>query len=130
MKKLLIILLFSFYFTISSAFALTVAWDQHTDPKVLGYTLYWQERDDSEAEIFIAPQPGIETTQYIIEDKFLKISIVYNIWATAYNDQQNSENSEVITATRDYTFSPPVSNLPTVEYDPEKPTKITINATP
>ena len=110
------------------ASALTVAWDEHTDTNVLGYTLYWQEQGTTEE--FRADIPDRTITQYIIENKFLKFDKTYDIWATAYNDRENSDNSEVITAVRSLTFSPPASNLPTVTYAPEKPSKIIINATP
>jgi len=129
MKKLLIILLFSFCFTINSVFALTVAWDANPEG-TLGYTIYWQEQSEDIVEEFRADVPGRETTQYVIEDKFLKVGVTYQIWATAYNDQDNSISSEVITGKREYTFSPPTSNLPTITYEPTKPTKIIINATP
>jgi len=119
-----IAILFLFF---GMASALTIAWDANTD-NTLGYTLYWQEQGST--ELFQVDMPGIANTQYVIEDKYLKFDVTYDIWATAYNDRANSENSEVLTATRSVVFSPPVSNLPTVEYDPQAPSKIIINATP
>ena len=120
-------ILFILFWFLPQASALTVAWDNNTD-SAIGYTLYWQEQGTTEE--FRVNLPDVDTTQYIIEDKFLKFDKIYDIWATAYNDRVNSDKSEVITAVRSLTFSPPVSNLPTITYDPEKPSKVTINATP
>ena len=128
MKKIISYLIIILFSLPMPAYSLTVAWDQHTDASVLGYTLYWQEQGTTEE--FRVDLPGISTTEYIIEDKFLKIDKTYDIWATAYSNQANSDKSEAITAIRRYAFSPPASNLPVITYDPQKPTKITINASP
>jgi hypothetical protein len=132
MKKLLVYLtIILFCFTIPAS-ALTVAWDANTD-SAIGYIISWKQQGTTEE--FRVNLPGKEVTQYVIEDKFLKIStsanpVIYDVWAQAYNDQEISDNSEVVTMERESTFSPPVSVLPTVEYDPEKPTKMVINVTP
>jgi len=129
MKKLLICLLtfLIIAFTVP-AYALTVAWDQHTDINVAGYTLYWQEQGTTEQ--FRVDLASRAITQYVIEDKFFKIGATYDLWLTAYNDQENSGSSNVIQFIRTVNFLPPESNLPVTEYDPEAPTTITITAGP
>ena len=129
MKKIIIAFIILMILVIpASVLALTVGWDEHPDTNVLGYTLYWQEQGTTEE--FRVNISGRINTQYVIENKFLKVGSTYDIWATAYNDQANSDSSNVITAIRDLVFLPPVSNLPTVEYESDKPDKITITATP
>ena len=115
-----------------NALALPIAWDANPEG-TLGYVIYWQEQGTTDE--FRALIPSRTITTYIIEDRYLKISttqnpVIYDIWAKAYDDQGISDSSEVITAEREYTFSPPASNLPTVIYEPTKPTKIIINVTP
>ena len=110
------------------ASALTVAWDQHTDVNVVGYTLYAQEQGASEQIVIDLPSRAITT--YTIEDKYFKIGVTYDLWLTCYNDQDNSGRSNVIQFIRTVNFLPPASNLPVIEYDPEAPTTITITAGP
>ena len=47
MRKIIVCLLVILFYSVP-AFALTVAWDEHTDASVLGYTLYWQEQGTTE----------------------------------------------------------------------------------
>jgi len=110
------------------ASALTVAWDQHTDVEVRGYTLHWQEQGTTEE--FRVDLPSRAITQYVIEDKFFKIGATYDLWLTCYNDQQNSDSSNVVQFIRTVEFLPPAANLPTTEYDSEAPTTVTITASP
>ena len=126
-RAALICLLIMFVLT-GPAAALTVSWDQHTDPNVAGYTLYWQEQGAGEE--FRVDLPSRAITTYFIEDKYFKIGKTYDLWLTCYNDQENSGKSNVIQFVRKLDFQPPASKMPTVEYEPEAPATVTITASP
>lgn len=114
MKKLILVLAIVFL-TASTACAITLTWDQHTDTSVQGYLLQWEETDNP-PETFSIKIVGIENVQQEIADNLFKPNINYSIWVLAYNGIGESGKSNVLQFIRN-AYTPPEDNVPTETYE-------------
>jgi len=115
MKKITIPLAIILILLCSPAFAITLAWDEHTDTSVQGYLFQWAETTNP-PEVFSINVPGVTTTQQEIADNLLKLDVQYDFWVRAYNTAGESGKSNVVNATRT-AYVPTPDNIPTVTYD-------------
>ena len=99
----------------STACAITLGWDQHTDTSVQGYLLQWEETDNP-PDTFSIKIVGVENVQQEIADNLFKLNTNYNIWVRAYNAYGGSEKSNVLLFIRS-AYAPPADNIPTETYD-------------
>ena len=121
MKKTLFFIIVFFLFVTAPAFAVMLAWDQHTDSSVLGYNFYWVESGTSNTP-FVKNLPGIDTVTYTVDDLYLKPDVEYDFYVTAYNSTGESPPSTVVKWTRVVPpYTPPQDNLPTETYPVDIP---------
>ena len=98
--------------------AVTFAWDANTDNPV-GYIVYFNEKGDTDTPFNTGPiiHPTIEVT---VENLHITPGVVYEAWATAYNDRGESDKSNIVEFSID-PFTPPVENLPVIIDFPSAP---------
>ena len=105
-KKFILVLLITL-FLITSASAVTLAWDPNTD-SVKGYQVYYREKGETEVyntAVIIHP-----TVTVIILDKYFVPEVIYEFWAIAYYKGGSSLPSDIIEYTRKG-YQPPGEKL-------------------
>ena len=130
MKKLLLAIIIFLSMTVSVlATDIVVAWDQITDTKVVAVVLYWTEANTPDAEVIKILITDRATFTYTVQEKYLKIDVPYDLWATAESINSISPKSVIIHMRRTIDFTPTVESLPTVEYNIDVPTTVNLSST-
>jgi hypothetical protein len=107
-----LIFMIVFFFAATSVYAVDLAWDVNSDNPI-GYTLYFNEKADTDTPYNLDPILHPTATASIPNDRFVP-GKVYVFWVTAYNAEDESAPSNLVEWTAPLLYLPPSENLPTI----------------